>query len=233
MDAENLAGETTQRISQHPDWKYVLREFYNVYRFSSSGGSKLIGAHMRVVQARLSRVLTSDPALNLIPPDRKPVTAHLGRTLDNGEEERTHSFVRALAKISGELTWQYGYDKMPRSLENKYAYSEIMGPRGPIVCDDLILGLVLFAPDCTYPAHSHSDITESYYCLSGFVSQNHAGVYPPGSLLFNAPGYEHAITTSKFEPVLLAYVWVGDVQTLGGFQMSFSRKRKIRIDTPI
>lgn len=142
------------------------------------------------------------------------MTAHLERTLDNGEEERSHSFVRALYKIKNELNWQYGYDKMPRSLEHKYAYAEIMGPRGPVVCENLVLGLVLFAPDCKYPAHSHVDITESYYCLSGFVSQNNAGVYPPGSLIFNAPEHEHAISTSIYEPVLLAYAWVGEPETL-------------------
>ena len=219
--------ETITRVSERPDWRYVLREYYNVYRFSSAGGSRLIGGHMRTVQSRLSKVLGGDPELRTTLPEAKPVTSHFGRTLDNGEQERTQSFVRALTKISDRLSWQYGYANMPRSLEQKYAYSEIMGPRGPVVCDDLILGLVLFAPNCTYPAHSHSDITESYYCLSGFVSQNNAGVYPPGSLLYNAPGHEHAITTSRYEPVLLAYVWVGEPAALGGFQMNFSgRSRK-------
>ncbi|MGB0823736.1 MAG: dimethylsulfonioproprionate lyase family protein, partial [Alphaproteobacteria bacterium] len=220
------SSDQTLSITQRPDWRYVLREFYNVYRFSSAGGSKLISGHMRTVQSRLSKAMTSEPALHLGPPATKPVTAHLGRTLDNGEEERTHSFVRALGKISHELIWQYGYEDMPRSLENKYSYSEILGPRGPIVWDDLILGLVLFAPNCTYPRHSHHDITESYYCLSGFVSQNHAGVYTPGSLLYNAPGHEHALTTALYEPVLLAYVWVGDPETLDKFQMTFAKKRK-------
>lgn len=229
---EETPGQDPLTISQRADWRYVLREFYNVYRFSSAGGSRLIGGHMRSVQARLSRVLSGDPELYLGAPEARPVTSHLGRTLDNGEAERTQSFVRAVSKIGPELSWQYGYASMPRSLEKKYAYSEIMGPRGPVKCDDLILGLVLFAPNCTYPAHSHSDITESYYSLSGFVSQNNAGVYPPGSLLYNAPGHEHAITTSRYEPVLLAYVWVGEPAALGGFQMSFSgRSRKRQTGT--
>jgi dimethylpropiothetin dethiomethylase len=215
-------------ISERPDWRYVLREFYNVYRFSSAGGSKLVSGHMRTVQSRLSRALNSDPVMNVATAEARPVTSHFGRTLDNGEAERTQSFVRSVSKIGPELSWQYGYASMPRSLEKKYAYSEIMGPRGPVICDDLILGLVLFAPNCTYPAHSHSDITESYFCLSGFVSQNHAGVYPPGSMLYNAPGHEHAITTSRYEPVLLAYVWVGEPEALGRFQMSFSSRTRKR-----
>ena len=34
-----------------------------------------------------------------------------------------------------------------------------------------------FAPKCSYPAHSHEDIAESYLCLIGMVSENHDGVY--------------------------------------------------------
>lgn len=220
------AAPETKMLSAMPGWRYVLREFYNVYRFSSAGGSRIISGHMRAVQSRLSKVLTEDTELVLGTPETRPVTAHLDRTLDNGEEGSTQSFVRALSKISPDLSWQYGYENMPKSLEDKYAYSEILGPRGPIVSDDLILGLVLFAPGCTYPAHSHTDITESYYCLSGYVSQNHAGVYPPGSLLFNAPDHEHAIATSRYEPVLLSYVWVGDADVLTNVQMKFSGRRR-------
>ena len=40
-------------------------------------------------------------------------------------------------------------------LRGKYAYAELVGPRGPVVSERLTLGLVLFGPRCTYPAHSH------------------------------------------------------------------------------
>jgi dimethylpropiothetin dethiomethylase len=71
------------------------------------------------------------------------------------------------------------------------------------------LGLVLFAPKTTYPAHAHKDITESYICLSGATSENDAGVYVPGSMIINVPEHKHAITTSDREPALLAYAWTG------------------------
>jgi len=213
------------RLSEHPDWYYVLQEFYHAYRFGSAGGSAEIRRHLREVQGRISRAMAADPEILLAVPEAKPVCAHLSRALDNGEGERTHAFVRALAKITDRLTWQYGYDKMPKSLEKKYAYAELLGPRGPIVCNDLILGLVLFAPKCTYPAHSHDDIAESYLCLSGAVSENHAGVYLPGSMILTQAGREHAITTPDREPVLLAYAWVGAPETLNGFEMTFNKGR--------
>ena len=108
--------------------------------------ARKIGGHMRTVQSRISRVLTNDSRFIDPTPETKPVCDHLGRALDNGEQEKTQSFVRTIEKIAPELCWQYGYETMPRSLEHKYAYSEILGPKGPIVCDDLIVGLVLFAP---------------------------------------------------------------------------------------
>ena len=212
-------------VSNHPDWHYVLQEFYHAYRFVSAGGSSEIRRHLRDVQKRLSRCVAADPEIVFQVPETKPVCAHLGRALDNGEQETMQAFIRALAKITDQLIWQYGYDKMPRSLEKKYAYAEILGPRGPVICEDLILGIVLFAPKCSYPKHSHQEITESYLCLSGSVSENHAGVYPPGSMILNQSGREHAITTCDTEPVLLTYVWVGEAAMLQGFKMTFSRGR--------
>ena len=214
-------------MSNEPDWHYVLQEFYQAYRYGSAGGSPEIRRHQRAVQKRISRCVLSNPTIVEQTPLIKPVCAHLARALDNGEKERTQTFIRALAKVTNQLIWQYGYNKMPRSLEKKYAYAELLGPRGPVVCEDLILGLVLFAPKCSYPAHSHEDIAESYLCLSGTISENHAGVYPPGSMIMNQAGCGHAIRTSDTEPVLLTYAWVGEVNALHGFEMKFSRGRVV------
>jgi len=213
------------RISDWPNWHYVLQEFYHAYRFGFASGSSHIRRHQREVQRRISKCVAGDAKIHFPPPEQKPVCTHLGRALDNGEQERTQSFIRALGKISDWLYWQYGYEKMPRSLEKKYTYAELLGPRGPVLCEDLILGLVLFAPKCVYPAHSHEDITESYLCVSGAVSENHAGVYPPGSLIVNYAGHEHAITTSDIEPVFLTYAWVGEAEALHKFNMTFEKGR--------
>ena len=95
---------------------------------------------------------------------------------------------------------------------------------GPVETREVILGLVLFAPGCTYPAHAHSGITESYVCLSGAVSENHQGVYAPGSMIFNPPEHLHRITVSDREPALLAYAWIGRPEDLAGQKMVFTRR---------
>ena len=89
---------------------------------------------------------------------------------------------------------------MPRGLARSYGYAEIAGPRGPVVTDELIVGVVLFAPGCIYPAHAHDGIMDSYVCLSGAVSQNYQGVYAPGAMIFNPAGAKHRITESDSEP---------------------------------
>ena len=213
------------RLKDAPDWVYLLREFYEMYRFLPSGGSTKIRSHQRAVREAISRLIKSNPSLQFRTPEQKPVTKHLTRALDEGERDRLAPAVRALSNLRGELSWQYGYEKVPRGLAKSYAYAEICGPGGPVICDDVILGVVLFGPGCTYPAHAHKGITESYVCLSGAVSQNHHGVYAPGSLIFNPPENLHRITVGDREPALLAYAWIGSQTDLAHQKMVLSRKR--------
>lgn len=216
------------RLRSQPNWLYLLREFYEMYRRSSAGGSAKIRAHQRAVRETLAKEMERDPLFRPQAPDQKPVCAHFGRALDNGRLERTATVIRTIERVSDQLTWLYGYEKVPRGLKDKYAFCEFMGPNGPVISDRLILGLVLFAPRCTYPAHSHDGITESYFCLSGAVSENDDGVSAPGSLIFNPPGRNHRITVSEREPCLLAYAWVGPQDRLCNQKMVFSRPKKSR-----
>ncbi|MEP4031988.1 dimethylsulfonioproprionate lyase family protein [Roseibium polysiphoniae] len=215
-----------RHLSDLPDWGYLLREYYELYRFLSSGGSDRIRGHQRAVREAISRVTKSNAEVRFDSPAQKPVTAHLRRALDEGKLERTAPLIRSLEAVQDHLVWQYGYEKVPRGLEKTYAYAEICGPNGPVLTDQVILGLVLFAPGCTYPAHAHNGISESYICLSGAVSENHQGVYAPGSMIFNPPHHMHRITVSKTEPALLTYAWTGSPEVLTSQKMVFSRQRK-------
>lgn len=220
---ENSVPQTC--LSDYPDWGYLLREFYEAYRFLSSGGSDKIRAHQRAVREAIGRVNKSKAVIQFGEPAQKPVTAHLKRALDEGRLERTAPLIRAIESVKDQLIWQYGYEKVPRGLSKSYAYAEFCGPNGPVLTTEVILGLVLFAPGCVYPSHAHSGISESYICLSGAVSENHQGVYAPGSMIFNPPEHTHRITVSKLEPALLAYAWTGPQEKLAGQKMVFSRKR--------
>ncbi|MEO1330521.1 MAG: dimethylsulfonioproprionate lyase family protein [Pseudomonadota bacterium] len=228
LPAEDMSpAPTSPRVDLKsvPDWGYLFREIYEMYRHSSAGGSAKIRSHQRSVREVLSKTLETNPELRFEQPESKPVCAHLKRALDEGRLERTASVIRAIESVEKQLCWRYGYDKMPKSLSAKFAYAEFMGPVGPAVTNKLILGLVLFAPRTTYPAHSHDGITESYFVLSGSVSENDDGVFAPGSLIFNPPGRNHRITTGDHEPSLLAYAWIGPEDKLRDQKMIFSRTR--------
>ncbi len=213
-------------LNDCPDWRYLLLECYELYRHLDSGGSQLIRSHQRIVREAISRTMKANPQITIDVIAEKPVTKHLKRALDEGKNQPyLSSVIRSFESIHERLNWQYGYEKMPRGLENKYAYAEICGPNGPVVSAEVILGVVLFAPGCVYPSHAHDGITESYICLSGSVSENHQGVYSPGSMIFNPPAHTHRITVSKQEPALLLYAWVGEQDNLKKQEMVFSRKR--------
>jgi len=220
------SGDMLPKLGDLPDWRYLLQEFYELYRYLPSGGSDRIRGHQRTVREAINRVLRSAPDIRVQPAADKPVTRHLRRALDEGRIDRMASMIRALEAVQPSLSWQYGYEKVPKGLLQSYAYAEIAGTQGPVVTDQVILGIVLFAPGTTYPAHAHRGITESYVCLSGAVSENHQGVYVPGSMIFNPPEHLHRITTGASEPALLAYAWVGAARDLAEQKMVFTRRKR-------
>jgi len=220
------------RLTDCPDWLYLLREFDALYRLGSDGGSAKIRSHRKRVRDALSGVITANPVLTGREPATRPVCAHLPRALDLGERAAMQGMARALREVRDRLTWEYGYETVPRPLARNYAYCEILGPSGPVPSDTLILGFVLFAPGTTYPQHSHKDIEESYISVAGAWSENNLAVYAPGSLILNRPGDEHRITTGDRDPCLLAYAWFGPPARLAAPGMVLKKAGRARARQP-
>ena len=219
-----MSGSTdAARLGEVPDLGYALGEFDAVYRYGSAGGSAIIRRRRRRVREALSRTVEADPPVVPRPPERLPVATHFGRAIDLGVNGPLAGFARALARLEGRLTWEYGYERVPRHLARQYGYCELLGPRGPVVSDGLILGIVLFAPGTVYPQHSHHEIEESYISVAGAWSENDAAVYAPGSLILNRSEHPHRITVGDLSPCLLAYAWVGAPERLREPGMRFSR----------
>lgn len=223
------APDPQPRLFDCPDWLYLLQEFDTLYRHGSAGGSKLIRSHRKRVRDTLSQIIDANGEIKPRPPETKPVTAHLTRALDLGDRGAVQGMARALLRVTPLLTWEYGYERVPKALARKYAYCDILGPRGPIFSERLVLGFVLFAPKTIYPQHSHKEIEESYISIAGAWSENDAAVHAPGSLILNRPDQEHRITTADIDPCLLAYAWIGPEQRLNAPQMKLSSTRKARV----
>ncbi|MFK7745721.1 MAG: dimethylsulfonioproprionate lyase family protein [Roseobacter sp.] len=223
-----MTTQSAEHLNDAPNWLYLLREFDTLYRHGSAGGSPAIRAHRKSVRDRLSAAMARNPQLIERASEAKPVTAHFPRALDLGERAAMQGMARALREVSGALTWEYGYEKISKSLSRKYAYCVILGPDGPVPCDNLILGFVLFAPNTTYPQHSHKEIEESYISISGAWSENNAAVFAPGSLILNRSGDEHRITTGDRDPCLLAYAWTGPKERLMNPDMKLTGTRRVK-----
>lgn len=215
-----------RRLSDEADMFYLLRDVDEVYRRSSAGGSKVIRSHQRRVREALTRVLEADGSLLGTEPTDKPVAAHLPRALELGAYGPLAQLARTIGRIAPRLVWAHGYDKMPRSLARRYAFSEILGPSGPVFSETMIIGLVLFAPGTVYPQHAHEQIEESYVSVAGAWSENDAAVYAPGSLILNRSGDLHRITVGDRDPCLLVYAWLGTAERLRQPQMVFTRCRR-------
>lgn len=205
---------------------YLLRDVDEVYRRSSAGGSKVIRRHQRRVRETLSRIIEADNCLVDVAPADKPVTAHLPRALELGAGGPLAQMARTIGRIAPRLAWAFGYEKMPRSLARRYAFSEIVGPSGPVASEALIIGLVLFAPGTVYPQHAHAEIEESYVSVAGAWSENDAAVYAPGSLILNRSNDQHRITVGDRDPCLLVYAWLGSAARLCAPNMTFSRSSR-------
>ena len=112
------------RLTDRPDWLYLLREFDTLYRHGSSGGSKLIRSHRKRVRDALSRLMEANPEVHPRMAELKPVAAHLPRALDRGDRGAVAGMARALSRVAEELTWEWGYAKVPPALARKYAYCD-------------------------------------------------------------------------------------------------------------
>lgn len=211
---DEVSTPQSVKLSEIPDWTYLLDEIDSVYRFGSNGGSDVIAQHRRTVRDRLQAVVEADPILIERTGDPLPVRIHLGRAIDRGSDGPLAGMTRALARVIDSLPWELAYRNVPEKLTRDLGYCELLGPRGPVPCADLILGLVLLAPHSSYPQHSHEDIEESYVTVSGSWSENDAAIFGPGSLILNRTNDEHRLTVGHSGPCLLVYAWLASPDLL-------------------
>ena len=58
---DNAAQAGVTRIADRPNWLYLLRDFYEVYRQTPAGGSAKIRSHQRAVREKINRVIRPMP----------------------------------------------------------------------------------------------------------------------------------------------------------------------------
>ena len=92
--------------------------------------------------------------------------------------------------------------------------ANVYGSTGVLSAEQFTAGIFLVTPNVYYPLHTH-EAAEVYYCLAGSVEITHRFDASPIRLeqekcSVTPAGRLHALQTRE-QPVLLAYVWTGNI----------------------
>ncbi|MFW5737264.1 MAG: dimethylsulfonioproprionate lyase family protein [Halanaerobium sp.] len=139
--------------------------------------------------------------------ETKPVVSYLSQIKPENRTADYKRIVKILKELSEKLFWRYGYQNPSQEMVEKYAYTEVIGPEGPIYSEEMIIGFVLLAPDFYYPKHKHSQIEESYLFLNNKTFYNKA-ILVEGSFILNETGKIHELKSSAEKPTLILYSWI-------------------------
>jgi len=127
---------------------------------------------------------------------------------------RHPSLAKILDACGHLLPWAAGDYDLPTSIAGKNTFVQLVGPEGPLVADEIRLGLYLQSPHCFYPPHNHA-AEELYYLLSGIVEwqkdDDGFSTLSAPELIHHRPWQRHAMRTLA-EPFLALWVWTGDIR---------------------
>ncbi len=164
--------------------------------------------------ARLEQVDRASARFEPGRPCTHAMMAHLGPALDSAAgEPRLLAATRAVADAVNWYQIYQGEGVDPGLAEGMLA-GQIVGQVGLLASDTLRTGLFLLAPGLYYPLHTHG-ASEVYYCMSGALTLQHGTEgtpfeLHPGDCSVTPTNRLHSLATGE-RPVLLLYVWIGDV----------------------
>ena len=179
----------------------------------------------RAHAVRLRQLAQCLPPVKTAAPTRVPIQAACEAELAFHAVERP--LARALAALLPEIhvTRSASYlDKPPTyDFGDNYGYGVICGPEnGPptlIQDSDIAFGLMFLGPKTHYPLHHHP-ADELYYTVTG-PSYWRSGTtewtqYSTDKVIHHPPWLPHA-TLSAERPLVLLYIWEGDLETDAAF----------------
>jgi mannose-6-phosphate isomerase-like protein (cupin superfamily) len=145
-----------------------------------------------------------------------PVAQYLGGKAPS-KSKPLADVLNAFRPLADALPWRYSYSPRPDKpgLENSMAWAELVGPNAPFHSNHVCLGITVIGPHVHYPEHKHPAV-EVYYVLSGTARWTAKGItkaQPPGAYILHPANVVHVMETDD-EPLIAAYTWSGEVQTL-------------------
>ena len=158
-------------------------------------------------------VVLDSPERCLSVPGDQPPCAHLD-DLPRPSAVDPAAVTGALLAARDALAWGAAYpelagDSRYDAFRSAYAYTELVGPRGPVVTDRLGAFFTIQGPGVLYPPHAHP-APEVYWVAAGTAQwrRGHEDwvTRPPGSFIFHESGMPHATRTEN-EPLLALAFW--------------------------
>ena len=165
---------------------------------------------------RLARALAAWPEksqiMTALDSSALPVLNYLQQASDCAPAGQ-RPLVELLEKASPGLSWQQTYspDDFPQDFLDRYGWTILVGPQGPVPCASLLAGFLFLGPEIEYPRHHHSP--EEFYRIVSGSSEWHLGEGDwsprwPGDLIHNPPWQWHAMRVGAGAPLLLAFVFM-------------------------
>lgn len=164
--------------------------------------------------AELSAALRAAGSFSPKTPYEPAITgAMLDQILESADPAQ-HPLLAEVARLRDSFIWYTpSFDRIPEPIGSKLSVVELLGPDGLVLCDHCRVGLLLQMPDLVYPAHAHA-AHELYLVLSGTAEWQLGDApfrpQPPGSFIHHPGGRRHAMTT-RSEPLLAIWAWIGDI----------------------
>lgn len=164
------------------------------------------------LEAAASVVLDSPERCLSVPCDQPPC-AHLD-DLPKPSEVDPAAVTAALLAARDTLAWGAAYpelagDSRYDAFRAAYAYTELVGPRGPVVTSRLSAFFTIQGPGVLYPPHAHP-APEVYWVVAGTARWRRGRedwvTRPPGSFIFHSSGQPHSTWTEN-EPLLALAFW--------------------------
>jgi quercetin dioxygenase-like cupin family protein len=154
-------------------------------------------------------------------PSGHPVISQLRQTAPQNSDAPTAAILRAFLPHLDVLPWRYSYTPRPDApdIGERMAWAELVGPIAPFQSTRVCLGLTAIGPRLLYPRHHHPAV-ETYLVVSGTAAWTAAGStlrHPPGTLILHPANLVHAMEAGD-EPLLAAYAWSGEVETLSAYE---------------
>lgn len=156
---------------------------------------------------------TRELARGLVEPGRYPALSHVPVLRDQAAGTGLNTAAFDAAEVMNWLPVVEG-DGIDPTLASGMFAAQAVGTYGCFDSTEIAAGLFLIAPGVTYPLHTHA-ASEIYWCLGGEITLQHGingtpFILPDGIYSVTPPNRVHALVTAT-EPVLLAYLWIGDL----------------------